>query len=254
MRIFLIAILCTSSVCLAQESCHNDEFGFTINIPSKWYASLEEEWPDKLKNALELLYFTKKPLLLMLNPLGTEIGKAPCIHVEGIKLKRTTTSEAIAILERTGREKITNEARAWAEILLRKKFNQYREVDTSYDYNSSGKLGIAKILYEHKINETYFLSAIATFVGRQRRVDFSGYLKGDNPEEFWQVFTEVIDSFEFDPDAAPKGGLGKITEEIKGVGGLSKEQKFNRILKWGSIILTISIILVFVKMLLGRYF
>jgi len=252
MRIFLIAILCTSSVCLAQETYHNEEFGFTINIPSKWYASFEEEWPDKLKNALELLYFTKKPLLLMLNPLGTKIGKPPCIHIEGIRLKRKTTSEVIAILKRTGREKIKNEARAWAEILLGKKFYQYREIDTFYDYNSSRKLGIAKILYEHKINETYFLSAIATFVGRQRRVDFSGYLKGDNPEEFWQVFMEMVDSFEYDPDAAAKGGLGKITREIKEVGGLSKEQKFNRILKWGGIILTISIILGFARMFLRR--
>lgn len=239
MRIFLIAILCTVSVCLAQESCHNDEFGFTIEVPAGWNISFEDEWSDKVKEVLEKLYSNKT--LLILNPPGVEIAKSPCVHVQGIKLKRKTTSEMIAYLKKNGKERLTKHTGYMAEDMLGRKINQYSKMDTFYNYDSSGKVAIAKILYEHNEEGTYVLVAMAKFVGRRRVVDFSGYWKGDDPESFWQAFNEVVDSFEFDHDTVPKG---LISEPIT----------LRRVMKWGSIILTISIILVFVKMLLGRYF
>ena len=101
MRIVLIAILCTSSVCLTQGNCHNDEFGFTIEVPAGWNVSFEDEWSDKIKTTLEKKYSFKS--LAILNPSGIESFKIPFILVQGNKLKRTTTSEAITELKKNGK-------------------------------------------------------------------------------------------------------------------------------------------------------
>lgn len=248
MRNVLIVILCTASVCLAQENYYDDEFEFTIGIPSQWYATTENEWSGKVEGVLKKHYWSSKPLLI-LNTLDTEILNIPSIIVTGIKLERTTTFEAIADLKKNGHDRMISSAENIAKYdVLGKKIKQYRQIDTFYDYNSSRKFAVAKILYQHKDEDIYFLSAMVKFIGRQRVIDLRGYWSGVDPEEFWQVFTEVVDSFEFDQDAKPRGILG----EIKEISHLSKEQKFNRIWKWGGTILTISIILGFVKMFLGR--
>jgi len=237
MRIFLIAILCTVSVCLAQESYHNDEFGFTIEVPAGWNISFEDQWSDEVKVFLEKLYSNKT--LLVLNPPGVEIAKPPCVHVQGMQLKRKTTSEMIAYLKRYGKERLTKHTGYMAEDMLGRKINQYSRMDTFYNYDSSRKAAIAKILYKHNERGTYVLVTMAKFVGRRRVVDFSGYWKGDDPESFLPIFNEVVDSFEFDHDTAPKGS---ISEPIT----------LRRVMKWGSIILTVSIILGFARMFLRR--
>lgn len=247
MRNILIIFLCTASVCLAQESCHNDEFGFTIDIPSGWYMTSENEWSDKVKKVLEKRYSSGN--LLILNPSGIEPLRFPSIIVQGIKLKRTTTSEAIADLKNNGKERLTKHTGYMAKYdLLGKKINQYSKTDTFYNYDSSRKMAIAKILYEHNKEGTYVLVTMAKFIGRKRVVDFRGYWKGDDPEGFWQTFNEVIDSFEFDQDAKPGGIFG----EAKEFSDMSKKQKFNLIWKWGGIILTISIIIGITRYVLGR--
>ena len=233
--------MCITSVCLAQETYHNEEFGFTVNIPSGWEMTTWDQLPDKTKTSLEKAL---QKSFLIIHLLDVEPPKNPCILVRGHEIRRGTTSGAISKFKKTGKEHM---------MKITKYFGKhYQQVDSSYDYDPKRYVGVAKILYQHKNDDTYLLSTCAKFIGVERVVDFEGRWKGDDPEEFWQVFTEVIDSFELDPDATPKGGLGKITQEIKEVSELSDEQKFNRIWKWGGIILTISIILGFVKMLLAR--
>jgi len=239
MRNILIIFLCTGSVCLAQESYHNGEFGFTLEVPSGWNISFENEWSDKLKAALERAYATKT--LLLLSPSDKKPHEMPLIQIQGKKLERMTTSEAIESIKEKHSKDMISSAQYTALAKLGPKMKQYRQKDTFYNYDSYRKFAIAKILYQHKYEDTYFLSAVAKFIGLQRVIDFRGYWKGDDPESFWQIFNEVVDSFEFDHDTVPKGS---ISEPIT----------LRRVMKWGSIILTISIILVFVKMLLGRYF
>lgn len=251
LRICSVITFLLASVCLAQETYHNEEFGFTIDIPSQWHLSLEDQWPDKVKAALEKHYSFKT--LLIFNPSGGQVLRFPSILVQGETLKRTTTSEMIADLEKNGKERLTKFTEYMAKYdLLGKKINQYSVIDKFYDYDSSRYLAISKILYKHNEDGTYVLVAQAKFIGRKRVINLPCYWKGDNPDEFWDIFTELVDSFKFDPETTPKGGLGKITQEIKEVSELSDEQKFNRIWKWGGIILTISIILGFAKMLLAR--
>jgi len=246
MRNILIIFLFTASVCLAQESFHNDEFGFTIEMPVGWNISFENEWSNEVKDSLERVFDGKT--LLMLNPSDVKAPKTPCIQVQGRKLQKTTTSEAINTLKHTGEEFMTYSAEYLAESLLGRNVNQYDKMDTFYDYDSSRKAAIAKILYQHKREDIYFLSARAKFIGLQRVIDFRGYWEGDDPESFWQTFNEVIDSFEFDQDARPGGILGAAKE----IGDMSKEQKFNLIWKWAGIILTISIIIGIARYVLGR--
>jgi len=237
-RYVVIVFLCTASVCLAQETYHNEEFGFIIDTPSEWRVSLEDEWSDKVKTAFKLLY-TSKPLCI-LYPSGIKTTDAPCIIVFGQKTREVTTPELIELIKNTGEKMLTSHAEDLAKGLLGKKFKQYREIDAFYDYNSSRELATASIFYKHNNEDNvYFIVARAKFIGLQRVIDFRGYWKGDDPDRFQAVFDEVIDSFDFDPEAKPSGNL-------------SKEQKFDRILKWGGTILTISIILGFIRILSGR--
>ena len=251
MRYFSIVFFCVTSVCLAQETYHNEEFGFTIGIPSQWYATSENEWSDELKTGLEKLYSNK--VLLILNPLDTNPINVPSIIILGAKLERTTTTEAIEYLKKNGKEELINSAKYMAEGVLGRKIKKYSVIDNFYDYNPAKKCGISKIIYQHNYDGIFFLSARAKFVGLKRLIDFRGYWEGDDPKEFRQVFNEILDSFEFDPDAKPKGMFGAIPREIKEIGGLSKEQKLKRIWKWAGTILTILIIFGVAKTVLGRY-
>ena len=250
MRLYAFVFLFAASACLAQETYHNEEYGFTIDIPSQWYSTDEDEWSDILKAKLKRSFSTKT--LLLLNPSGVEPPKTPHIQIQGKELKKSTTSEAIAALKKNDGKGVVSAAKWTALRKIGKVIEQYDKIDSFYDYDSSRKLAIAKVLYKHKESGTFFIGAIAKRIGRQRVVDIRGYWKGDDPKEFWQVFTEVVDSFEFDPDAKPKGTIGAIAQEIKETGNLSAEKKFDRIWKWGGIILTISIILGFAKMIIRR--
>ena len=59
MRMFIIILLCFSSLCLAQEKYHNNEFGFTIEVPSGWHATFEDEWADEVRALLKKRYSFK---------------------------------------------------------------------------------------------------------------------------------------------------------------------------------------------------
>ncbi len=250
MRYFMVFTLCAVSVCLAQERFHNDEFGFTLEVPVGWNISFENEWSDEVKDSLKRLFEFKT--LLMLNPSGVKAPKAPCIQIRGKKLQKTITSEMIADLKETGKGYVTYSAEDMAKIALGKNFDQYSQIDAFYNYDSTKKLAIAKISYQNKNDNTYFLSASAKFVGLQRVIDFDGYWKGENPEQFWQVFNKVINSFEFDQDAAPKGLITSVPQEIKEISNMSKPATPARIMKWIGWILGILIVAGVVKVLFFR--
>jgi len=246
----VMIILFASSLTLAQDEYHDDEFGFTVNASAGWQISTEDQWPDKTKTFLKNYYVNKT--ILMINPLGIEPPKNPCIQIQGKKLDRTTTSEAIDHLKDKGKEAMIERAKSVAEDFLAKKLKEYSKIDEFYDYDSKRYLAIAKVVYKHNKDDTYALTARAKAIRLQRVIDFRAYWKGENPEDFWQVLTEVINSFNFDTDTTPKRGLGKITRDIKEVDNLSKEEKFSRIWEWAGIILTISIVLYVIKKLFFR--
>lgn len=247
MRYFIIILLCTTSVCLAQESYHDDEFGFTFEIPSEWSITLEDEFSDKVKNGFKKHYSSKT--LLMLNPPDIEAPKTPFILIQGKKLIRSTTSEAIATLKKTGKEEMTKSAEYLAKGGLGRKANRYRQIEVFSDYNSSKKLAIAKILYQHKNDNTYLLAARAQFVGLQRVIDFQGCWRGDSSQQFWQDFNDVVDSFEFDQDTAPKNLITAIPQEIKEMIALPRQAKGRPILKWIGYIIGTAIVLSIIKKL-----
>ena len=251
-KFVIIVILSVSSLAFAQDEYHDDEFGFTIDIPSQWYATSENEWSDEVKS--DLKRSGSNPILLI-NPSRINSLKPPCISVHGIKLKRTTTSEAIANFRKNGKEILNKSTKYSAMIALGPKFKEYSKIDLFYHYDSSRCMALAKKLYQHNYDRSnYFMAAMAKFIGRQRRVEFDGYSEGQEPDQFWQVFTEVIDSFEFDADAKPKGILGTVPQEIKEVSKLSSREMFKRVWKWIGIILPVLIVLGFVKMALSRWF
>jgi len=230
----MMFILLVPSIVIAQNEYHDDEFGFALSVPLKWQMSFEHQWSEKLKSFLKNRY--SGHAVLMINPLGVEPSKNPCIQVHAKELVRTTTSEAITDLKKTGNEILMKSSKYLARDLLGRKSKKYKEIDKFYDYDSKKHLAIAKVLYQDNEGGTYALVARAKFIGLQRVVDFDGYWKGDeNPEQFWGVFTQVIDSFEFDADAKPKGIIGSIPQEIKEISKLSREQKVSRIFKWFSI-------------------
>jgi hypothetical protein len=246
----MIFILCSVSACLAQEKYHNDEFGFTLETPEGWNISFENEWSDEDKDSLKRLFEGKT--LLMLNPSGVKAPKVPCIQVQGRKLERTTTSEAIADLKETGKKHVTYSAEYLAQSIFGKKIGQHNQIDTFYNYDSTKKLAIAKILYQNKNDNIYFLSVTGMFIGLQRVIEFNGYWKGENPEEFWQVFKKVVDSFAFDQDTAPKGLITSVPQEIKEVSNMPRPVASMRLMRWVGGIIGILIVAGVVKVVFFR--
>jgi len=243
MRYFIVIIFCITSVCLAQETYHDEDYGFTIDIPSNWYISFDDEWPDEVKSALEQHYLSKA--LFMLSPLGVEVPYSPCIRVFG-GIGTKNTNLRTTYVEKNGKRMLTSKMKSMIDELLEGDVKQYHEIDTYYDYDSSKYLAIAKTLYKHNEESTYFMVTSAKFIGQPQGIDFQGYWAGIEHEEFWQVFSEVVDSYRF-------GQVSEVVDSLKfGTEPKSKEEVVNQIWKWGGIILTISIILGFTKKLLGR--
>ena len=134
MRYFgFVFLLFLTSICLAQETYHDEGFGFTIKAPSGWQLRLEDEWPDKIRNYLKKRYESKT--VAILNQLDAETMEAPCIRIRGKFLKKTTTSEAIATIKAKGKEQLVSAASLTLMYVLGREYKQYNQVDTSYNYN-----------------------------------------------------------------------------------------------------------------------
>jgi len=247
-----VFILIASSRCLAEEKYHNDEFGFTLEIPAGWYASFENDWPEDYKNTLKRIYEGKT--LLVINPLGIKAPKPPCIQIRGRNIEKNTTNEVISSLEKTGKEHLTFGAEYIAKIRLGKNRVNYQQVDSFYNYDSEKKFAIAKILYKKNDENIYYLSASSMFVGLQRAIDIDGYSKNETVEEFWQIFTKLTDSFAYDKDTAPKGVITSLPQEIKEVSKMSKPEASMRFMKLTiGIIIGLLIIGVIIKAILNRF-
>lgn len=256
MRYFIIALLLLSPLSFAQEKYHNEEFGFTFKLPSGWQAKTEDELTDKQRNVLGLYAFLYE-FFVILNPLDTEPSDFPTIIVVmGNIYEGSTTSEVIAGIE-SGKKKLVESTENMKKTVLGKKINIYSEIDTFYNYAPSCYRAVCRILYKIESEEvpwdTYAAVAQAKIVGRKRVIRFKGFYSGENPVDFQESFVEVANSFEFDLDAAPKKGLGTITQEIKDVSELSRRYTFKKISIWVGWILTASIILGFAKMVYGRW-
>ncbi|HEG44278.1 MAG TPA: hypothetical protein ENH94_09540 [Phycisphaerales bacterium] len=243
MRYFMVIIFCITSVCLAQETYHDEEYGFTIDIPSNWYISFDDEWSDELKTTHEQHYLSD--VLFVLNPLDVEIADSPCIRAFAGLAKKTTRFGFNAFIQR-GESVLTRSMRQTADMVLGEKIKQYREINVFYDYEPAKRLAIAKILYKHNSDNTFFMVTRAKSFGQTQSINFQGFSSGVDHEDFWQVFSEVVDSYRF-------GQVSEVVDSLKfGTEPKSKEEVLNQIWKWGGIILTISIIIGVAKKLLGR--
>ncbi|MFC1677854.1 hypothetical protein ACFL3G_12445 [Planctomycetota bacterium] len=249
MRYFAIAfLLSTASVCWANETYSSEEFGFTMDIPSGWEMSLEEDWSDELNLTSNVLF--------VLNPSGVEIMDAPTILVKGHTLDNKSRSGLIRLLNARAEKGFELEAKLIAKKFLGNSFKQYRKIDTFSEYKSSENSGRAELLYEHKKDYTCFMAARAGFVGPRSYVSFHSYWKGDDPEEFESDYYDVIKSFRFGLKAKVKGALDSFSQEIEEIGEMSSEQKSEHFLeRFGKIIgilFTVGTILVIGKAVLGR--
>lgn len=240
MRHFIIVLL-FASTCFAQERYYQEEFNFSVNIPEGWYHSLEEDWPESTKKILKRIYTSKT--LLMFNPLNATPSEIPCIQIQGKVMEHSTTSQIIDHLKIDGEDKLVSSAEYLAKDTFGKKINGFQKVDTFYDYNSQNHRAIAKIVFKNPETGNLFVSARAKFIGARRAVDLRGYWTGQNPDEFWGLFNEFVDSFEFDPEAKVKIGIGGISQEVSDIKEISPEAGLRRIFKWGGIILGVLIVL-----------
>jgi hypothetical protein len=214
--IIVIVFLYATSVCMAQERYYNEEFGFAFDIPSKWYITFEDELSDDAKKTLAELYWSEN--LLVLSPYGIDALEIPCILTQGRKSEESFNSKNISYFKRTSERKLTSSTEKMVDELLGERIEQYHRTDYFYDYDTSRNLAIVKIIYENNLNkDVHLVTAIATCIGgigSEAAIDFRGYWKGQYPEEFWNIFKGVVDSFEFDQDAvAPKRTSEEISHE-----------------------------------------
>ncbi|MBC8392719.1 MAG: hypothetical protein H8E17_09180 [Deltaproteobacteria bacterium] len=242
MRFILFVICGVASICFAQETYRNEEFGFTIDVPSNWYINFDKEWPVEVKTALKQKHAGK--FLFMLNPLGVKASDSPCVRVLG-GLGTSKINFRAAYIKKNGKRMLTSSLKHMADELLGSNIKQYHEVDTFYENDPSRQLAIAKILYKQNDPNTYFMVTSAKFYGRPRSVNFQGYWSGVEHEDFWQVFTEVIGSYKFDKYSIT------IDFPLFDKDADPKEKVFI-LWKWAGIILTISIAIGILRMLFFR--
>ena len=233
MKYTVFIFLFAASICLAQEY-HNEEINFTIDVPSGWNISFEDQWPDKLKADIEK--YNIKPLFV----IDSSENRSSRIIVFGNEEGKGQFSFSMAqrFAEKNAKNMMTSDI--LAKELLGQDARQYRKIDSFYDYDSSKHLWLAKIIYEDKNDEaSRFITSWAMVFTSKKKIEFRGYSKDRFPEEFWKTFQDVVDSV--------KVGSSYSVKE-----NLSSENMLKTVIKWGGILLTISIILGFIKILLGR--
>lgn len=244
MKNLVLLVFCVTSFCLAQETYYNEEYRFTVDIPLNWDISLEDEWPEELKTTLKGYYLSKA--ICMLNPSGIEISSSPCIRVFGGLEDGKSRFRSNYIIQ-NGEKILTRSINNTVNEVTGDKIKQYRKVDSFYDYDSSKSLIMANILYKHNKNDSYFIVTIAKFFGRAQSISFQGFSSGNDHEEFWQLFKEVVNSYKVKLIRPKTTDSTKIEQDAE-----LQEEKSNQIWKWGGAILGILVILGFVKMFLFR--
>lgn len=234
MRYLAILLLCASA-CLAQQTQHNEEFGFTITIPSGWQIVFEDEWSFKVKDKLEEQYVSKP--LFLLKPANVEISDS-CIMVFGRKVDEEVSSLATAFVEQSAEKMMTSDM--LAKEILGPDIETYQKVNSSYDRNSSENLSIARVIYQDENDQgRKFITAWAKFFVDKKDINLRGYSKSKPPDQFWSIFRDVV------------GSVYISSHDVSGK-NISSEGMLNQVMKWGGIILTISIILGIAKIIFAR--
>lgn len=244
MRNLILLFLCATSFCLAQETYYNEEYRFTIDIPLNWDISLEDEWSDEIKTTLKGHYLSKA--ICILNPSDIEISSSPCIRVFGGSAKKKTHFRSNYIIQ-DGEKILTRSINNTVNEVIGDKIRLYRKVDSFYDYDSSKSLIMANILYKHVKEDSYFIVTGAMFFGRAKTINFQGFSLGNDHEEFWRLFKEVVNSYKVKLIRPKMTGSTEIEPDTK-----LTEEKSNQIWKWGGTIFGILVILGFVKKKLLR--
>lgn len=240
-----VFLLYVCSVCFGQDTYYNNEYGFTIVVPSQWHTSFDKEWSDEVKTKLIELY--SSTTLLMLNPLNIKPADAPCIQIQGkMFTSEISPSQAILLIKKTGFKQLPKDANYLAKDILGTKFGRYRQIDQFYNYEDSKNLALTKMLYKKNDANIYFLSARAKFIGYRSMIDLRGYYDGNSPEQFWQTFKGVVDSFRFDKGTLPK----QTSEEISYETGQKTFSLISKLITW---LLVASIVLWILKKFINRF-
>jgi len=229
----------------------NEQYGISFSLPDDWkvvdYEDLSSEKQQRLKKN-----YKQSQTLAICGIKRPDRWNRTTVIIQYQNFKDIGFRDAIRELKSEhGKKMMISLAKLLALDTIGGRLQSYHIVESDSDFDNDRSMAFGKVYYQNR-DKSDFVAMVSKLLVKDGIVTLQCFSLGTEVDTFEKTIGEIIDSFEFDPGAKSKGISGAIPQDIKEVGNLSKEQKFNRILKWGGIIVTISIILGFVKMLLAR--
>lgn len=229
----------------------NEQYGISFSLPDDWkvvgYKDLSPEKQQRLKKN-----YKQSQTLAICGIKRPDRWNRTTVIIQYQNFKDIGFRDAIRELKSDhGKKMMISLAKLLALDTIGGRLQFYHIVESHSDFDNDRSMAFGKIYYQNR-DKSDFVAMVSKLLVQDGIVTLQSFSLGTEVDTFEETIGEIIDSFGFDPDAKPKGGIGKITQEMKETGKLSGHQKLKRVLKWGSIILTVLIILGFVKMLLAR--
>ncbi len=229
----------------------NEQYGISFNLPDDWkvvdYEDLSPEKQQRLKEN-----YKQSQTLVICGIKRPDRWNRTTVIVQYQNFKDIGFRDAIRELKSEhGKTMMISLAKLLALDTVGGRLRSYHIVESDSDFDNDRSMAFGKVYYQDR-DKSDFVAMVFKLLVKDGIVTLQSFSFGTEVDTFEETIGEIIDSFEFDPDAKPKGVLGSVPQEIKDVSNLSKEKTFNRIWKWGGIVLTIWIVLGLAKMLLDR--
>lgn len=229
----------------------NEQYGISFSLPDDWKVTDYEDLSPEIQQKLIRLYKQSQTLGVCGIKKPDKWNRTTMI-IQYQDFKNVGFRDAMRELKSEhGKEMMITLAKLLALDTMGGRLRSYHIVESDSDFDKDRDMAFGKIYYQTR-DKSDFVAKVSKLLVKDGIVTLQCFSLGTEVDTFEKTIGEIIDSFEFDPGAKSKGISGAIPQDINEVGNLPKEQTFNRIWKWVGIILTISIILGFVKMLLAR--
>lgn len=222
----------------------NEEYGIHFVLPGNWKVIDFIDLP--LEKQKKLNRITRPFNTLSISSYKEENGQdSSQIIIQYRKFENSTFEKAKRFIQTEhGKELLITSAKGHVEES--QKIKLYKVVETESDFVNSANRGYAIVHYESN-GRPDLIGMVVKILVKDGVVNLRCFARGSETGEFVDTVNNIADSFQYNGYGFSQGTVFSDDDEA-----YSDEQTAKQIWKWGGILLTVSIILGFIKMLFFR--
>lgn len=253
-RVFMLISVVASVTNAFGVGYTNEEFGIHFVLPNHWKAVDFGDLPLEKQQKLDRLYHPFKTLVIsgLKDQNGLLLSR---IIIQYRKYEKSSFEKAKNLIQTEfGKEMMMTSAKLNAEDVVGREIKQYNIVEIKCDFIESTNRAYGIVRYESS-DKPNLIAMAAKLLCKDGVVNLRCFARGAEADGFVDIVDSIADSFQYN------GSSNVVTNETSQMNTemseeeaarVSREQTAKSIWKWVGIILTISIVLGFAKMLFAR--